>query len=90
MLEKMSAFFESRLNGYDEHMMTDIESANEFYPFTAKQLPTAENCHVLDLGCGTGLEGGLVWSWHPASSNTLYNIIMYRNNRFMSAKVRKS
>ena len=49
MLEKMSAFFESRLNGYDEHMMTDIESANEFYPFTAKQLPTAENCHVLDL-----------------------------------------
>ena len=56
MLEKMSDFFEARLDGYDEHMMTNIESANEFYPFTAKQLPTAENCHVLDLGCGTGLE----------------------------------
>ena len=56
MLEKMSDFFEARLDGYDEHMMTNIESANEFYPFTAKQLPTTENCHVLDLGCGTGLE----------------------------------
>ena len=56
MLERMSAFFESRLVGYDEHMMTNIESATEFYPFTARQLPVAEKCHVLDLGCGTGLE----------------------------------
>ena len=56
MLEKMADFFENRLDGYDEHMMSNIESANEFYPFTAKQLPTTENCHILDLGCGTGLE----------------------------------
>ena len=39
MLEKMSDFFENRLEGYDEHMMTEIESADEFYPFTAAQLP---------------------------------------------------
>ena len=56
MLEKMSDFFESRLDGYDEHMLTNIESATEFYPFTARQLPTKKECHVLDLGCGTGLE----------------------------------
>ena len=56
MLEKMADFFENRLDGYDEHMLTNIESADEFYPFTAKQLPTTENCHILDLGCGTGLE----------------------------------
>ena len=56
MLEKMSDFFEARLDGYDEHMMTAIESADEFYPFTAKQLPADANCLVLDLGCGTGLE----------------------------------
>ena len=56
MLEKMSDFFENRLEGYDEHMMTEIESADEFYPFTAAQLPDEEECCVLDLGCGTGLE----------------------------------
>ena len=56
MLEKMRDFFEARLDGYDQHMMTNIASATEFYPFTARALPTAENCHILDLGCGTGLE----------------------------------
>ena len=56
MLERMSDFFEARLDGYDQHMLTNIESATEFYPFTAKQLPSAEYCRVLDLGCGTGLE----------------------------------
>lgn len=56
MLERMSDFFENRLDGYDEHMMNNIESAAEFYPFTAKELPTAERSHILDLGCGTGLE----------------------------------
>jgi len=56
MLEKMSDFFEKRLAGYDEHMMTNIEAAREFYPFTAQCLPVTEKCHILDLGCGTGLE----------------------------------
>lgn len=56
MLEKMGDFFEARLDGYDTHMLTNIESANEFYPFTAKQLPMSANCRILDLGCGTGLE----------------------------------
>lgn len=35
MLEKMDIFFENRLAGYDEHMLADIEGANEFYKFTA-------------------------------------------------------
>ena len=65
MLEKMSDFFEARLDGYDEHMLTNIESADEFYPFTAKQLPTTENCHILDLGCGTGLELGEYYLLNP-------------------------
>lgn len=56
MLEKMDAFFEARLDGYEEHMRTGIEGAREFYPFTAGCLPAAPNAHVLDLGCGTGLE----------------------------------
>ena len=56
MLEKMSDFFEARLAGYDAHMMTNIESATEFYPYTAQMLPAIENGSILDLGCGTGLE----------------------------------
>ena len=70
MLEKMADFFENRLDGYDEHMMTNIEAADEFYPFTAKQLPTAENCHILDLGCGTGLELEEYYPLNPSAKIT--------------------
>ena len=56
MLEKMSEFFERRLDSYDVHMMTAIECATEFYPYTARLLPRKENSRILDLGCGTGLE----------------------------------
>ena len=56
MLEEMAAFFDARLAGYDAHMLDEIESAREFYPFTADCLPKAPGACVLDLGCGTGLE----------------------------------
>ena len=56
MLEKMSDFFEARLDSYDEHMMTNIDGADKFYPYTASLLPMTEQSFVLDLGCGTGLE----------------------------------
>ncbi len=56
MLEKMSDFFKARLDGYDEHMLNEIEGAAAFYAFTATELPTGKKCRVLDLGCGTGLE----------------------------------
>ena len=70
MLEKMSDFFEARLDGYDEHMMTNIASAAEFYPFTASALPTAGNCHILDLGCGTGLELAYYLAENPSAMIT--------------------
>lgn len=70
MLEKMRDFFENRLDGYDEHMMTNIESADQFYPFTAKQLPVHENCRILDLGCGTGLELEEYYLLNPSAKVT--------------------
>ena len=70
MLERMSDFFEARLPGYDEHMLTNIDSAAAFYPFTAKQLPTAEYCHILDLGCGTGLELEEYYPLNPSARVT--------------------
>lgn len=56
MLEKMGAFFDSRLGGYEEHQLTCIELAKEFYPYTANCLPKEAGARILDLGCGTGLE----------------------------------
>lgn len=58
-LEKMDAFFEARLDGYEEHMLTNIESAGELYPFTASCLPDMPGANIPDRGCGTGLE--LAW-----------------------------
>lgn len=56
MLERMGEFFDARLEGYEEHQLNCIESAREFYPFTASCLPRTAGARVLDLGCGTGLE----------------------------------
>ena len=55
-LEEMAAFFDARLDGYDDHMLNEIEDAKLFYPFTASLLPATTDCRILDLGCGTGLE----------------------------------
>ena len=70
MLERMSEFFENRLDGYDEHMLTNIESAWEFYPFTAECLPKADGCRVIDLGCGTGLELEYYFALNPTARVT--------------------
>ena len=70
MLERMDAFFEARLDGYEEHMLKNIESAEVFYPFTASCLPQAPGCSVLDLGCGTGLELAYYFAQNPAANIT--------------------
>jgi len=56
MLEKMGDFFDKRLSEYDKHQMTCIDSAEQYYLFTARCLPTEAKSSILDLGCGTGLE----------------------------------
>lgn len=70
MLEKMSEFFENRLDLYDEHMLTEIEGAREFYPFTAGLLPKENDAMVLDLGCGTGLELEFYFPLNPTAKIT--------------------
>lgn len=70
ILEKMDIFFENRLDGYDEHMLTNIEGATEFYRFTAEQLPRDTECKLLDLGCGTGLELEEYFKLNPGAAVT--------------------
>ncbi len=54
-LERMSDFFTARLNGYDEHMINDVEGCKEGYEKMASLVPFSAKT-ILDLGCGTGLE----------------------------------
>ena len=70
MLEKMNAFFDSRLDGYEEHQLTCIEGARSFYPFTASCLPLESHANILDLGCGTGLELDHYFQINPSAAVT--------------------
>ena len=69
-LELMGEFFDKRLEGYDEHMLRDIELSEQFYPYTASLLPMTESVSVLDLGCGTGLELEEYFSLNPTAKVT--------------------
>ena len=70
MLEKMGAFFDARIRGYEAHQLNTIDDAAEFYPFTAGQLPREAGTTVLDLGCGTGLELGYYFELVPTARVT--------------------
>ena len=69
-LEKMGAFFDARLQGYEDHQLMSIASAREFYPFTAACLPQTAGAKILDLGCGTGLELGYYFETVPTAKVT--------------------
>lgn len=70
MLEKMNDFFTARVDGYDEHMKSNIEGASDFYRYTAELLPNDAGAKVLDLGCGTGLELEEFFKANPYASVT--------------------
>lgn len=54
-MEKMTDFFTARVDGYDEHMLLNVEGCKEAYKELARLIPL--DCkQLLDLGCGTGLE----------------------------------
>lgn len=64
MLETMSDFFTARVDGYDEHMLREVEGCREGYPLMASLIP-ADTRTLLDLGCGTGLELDEIFRLHP-------------------------
>ena len=69
-LERMDDFFKARVEGYDEHMLTTIDGASDFYAYTASLLPAESGARVLDLGCGTGLELEEYFRFNPDADVT--------------------
>ena len=65
LLEDMRAFFAARVNGYDAHMLDEVEGCREGYRLLAQALPASVDT-LLDLGCGTGLELEEVFRRFPA------------------------
>lgn len=70
MLERMEDFFNSRLDGYEEHQLNAIAQAQAFYPLTARHLPQTPGARGLDLGCGTGLELTYYFALNPTARVT--------------------
>jgi cyclopropane fatty-acyl-phospholipid synthase-like methyltransferase len=68
-LEKMSDFFAARADGYDEHMLYDVEGCKEGYVKMAELLPQ-DAVQLLDLGCGTGLELDEIFKNKPSINVT--------------------
>lgn len=67
--ETMSDFFTSRVNGYDKHMLNEVEGCREGYRKLAELLPEQTE-FLLDLGCGTGLELDEIFRLFPAAAVT--------------------
>lgn len=64
VIEKMSDFFTARVDGYDEHMLSEVEGCKEAYGKVAELL--SDTVCLLDLGCGTGLELDEVFKRNPS------------------------
>ena len=62
--ESMAAFFNSRADGYNHHMLRG--SGEEDYQKLGSCFPkTDEAIHILDIGCGTGIELDYIWQQAP-------------------------
>jgi len=73
--EEMSAFFNARVEGYDEHMREIVESFSEFYTSVSTVIPeTEEALDILDLGAGTGIELDYIFRRAPNSRVTAIDL----------------
>ena len=69
ILEPMADFFAARVEGYDEHMLENVEGCREGYQKMAELIPPNAK-DLLDLGCGTGLELDAILACHATLSVT--------------------
>lgn len=68
-IEPMAKFFDSRAEGYEDHMRGCVNDFSEFYKTISKPIPdTDKTLLILDLGCGTGLEIEDIYKKAPNAS----------------------
>ena len=71
--EPMAAFFDSRADGYNAHMLRD--SGEEDYKKLGSHFPkTNEAIQILDIGCGTGIELDYIWEQVPHAHITCVDV----------------
>lgn len=75
ILEPMADFFAARVNGYDEHMLNNVEGCRGGYIKMAQTVQKFSEQYtrplrILDLGCGTGLELDEIFKLLPQVSVT--------------------
>ncbi|NLO40597.1 MAG: class I SAM-dependent methyltransferase, partial [Ruminiclostridium sp.] len=63
-IERMDDFFTSCADGYDEHMLNNVEGCIDGYVKGAELIPEDVE-DLLDLGCGTGLELDEIFKTRP-------------------------
>lgn len=65
--EEMASFFDTRAEGYEDHMRESFEGTLEaFYERVALPISeTTEPVRILDMGCGTGLELEYIFNKAP-------------------------
>lgn len=72
-LEKMDDFFTKRVEGYDSHMLEDVEGCKEGYQEIIKCFKDPMK-DLLDLGCGTGIELDVVFKHYPTCRVTAIDL----------------
>jgi tRNA (cmo5U34)-methyltransferase len=74
-LEEMSAFFDDRVDDYDQHMQGLFQNINFYYGQIVKPIIRTENpVKILDLGCGTGKELSFIFQKVPNAKITAVDL----------------
>lgn len=75
--EEMAAFFDARVDGYDDHMRSSLGEGlfEAFYAAVAAPIaPGEEPIAILDLGAGTGAEIGVIFERTPNARFTCIDL----------------